>query len=276
MICKLFVVLSILCVGHSLDLAFDSLTCDTSLPTYADDNGITMTCNGSDRCSLGDSSLIMGSLVYNGLENWAVGNNTGYVSAKLQLMTMEYELFEYLPFNFCGDWVVNGNAQNKANGGDCPSDGRYYFAIPYTLPENHDLTTWFATGWEGVSYLKIYKNQGYQSAMLANCKVHFKTFVTGSDEENWYSLPSAAQTTLALFAVLGLMCTCCLCLACRPETKHPTDEDYQTEFSAMEEEDPIMATRTLDEENGSLATEDDLDKRVRKLSLNMKYLQAQK
>lgn len=184
---------------------------------------------------------------------------------------MEYELFEYLPFNFCGDWIVNGNAQEEANGGDCPSDGRYYFAIPYTLPEN-DMSTWFATGWEGVSYLKIFKNQGYQSAMLANCKVHFKTAVTSSGEENWYSLPSAAQTTIVLFAVLGVMFTCVLCMACRPSTKHPTDEDYETDFSAMEE-DPIMATRTTDEENG-VAAEDDLDKRVRKLSLNMQYLQA--
>lgn len=53
--------LSALCLGNALDLTFDSLTCDTSLPAYADDNGITMTCNGSNKCSLGDNSLIMGS-----------------------------------------------------------------------------------------------------------------------------------------------------------------------------------------------------------------------
>lgn len=183
-------------------------------------------------------------------------------------MTIDYQLFHLLPFNFCGDWVAYSHNNAEA----CPGDGYYHFSIPYQLPENDDITTWFATGWEGVSYLKIYASQSEQSTKVAHCKIHFKTFVTGSNEENWYTLPSAAQTTIVLFAILGALFLGCMCLACRPSGKHPTDEDYSSEFKAME--DPIEASRketpppqkkVLDEEKGNL------DETVSRLSLAMNY-----
>jgi hypothetical protein len=52
--------LSLPCLTSALDLEFDSIQCDTKLPAYAEENGITMTCNGSTRCTMGDSAVISG------------------------------------------------------------------------------------------------------------------------------------------------------------------------------------------------------------------------
>ena len=48
----------ILCDG--LDLQFDKIQCDQSLPAYAADGELSVTCSGSKRCSFGDTALISG------------------------------------------------------------------------------------------------------------------------------------------------------------------------------------------------------------------------
>ncbi len=208
-------------------------------------------------------------VIYKGLDAYNLNNTMGYTSAKLQLMTMEYELFKLLPFNFCGEWIMNAAYSYQ----ECPSDGVYHFEVPYKLPESEGISTWFATGWQGVSYLKIYKSQQDASAKLAHCKIHFKTFVTNAGEENWYALPSAAQTTIILFGVLGVLFLIVLCLACRPRRKHPTDDDYATSFKQMEddENDKILAERDEESSRPLSETEKDVEEKARRLAVHMDY-----
>lgn len=211
----------------------------------------------------------MFAVTYKGLDSYNLNNTMGYVSGKLQLMTMEYDLFKLLPFNFCGEWIKNA----AYNYQECPTDGAYHFEVPYQLPEGGGISTWFATGWEGVSYLKIYKSQQEASSLLAHCKLHFKTYVTDSGESNWYALPSAAQTTIILFGVLGVLFLIVLCLACRPSRKHPTDEDYVTNFKQMTDDtatDKVLSERD-EEDNVPADPEEKVEAKARWFSMRMNY-----
>jgi hypothetical protein len=157
-------------------------------------------------------------------------NNTGYASADLNLLSVEYNLFNFLPFNFCGDWVRGGQYNENA----CPYDGQYLFSVPYTLPwDDGDITTWFATGWQGNSNLIIYSAPSEDnSTLLASCTLHWKTYVTRSEsvDEGWKTLPSAAQVAIIMASVLAFMCCCCFYLSCcrrRRRKRHVTDLDYE-------------------------------------------------
>lgn len=151
---------------------------------------------------------------------------------------------------------------------ECPNDGAYHFEIPYQLPESEGMEAWFATGWEGISYLKIYRSESDESAMLAHCKLHFKTYVTDLGEDNWYTLPSAATATIIIFGVLGFLFMIVLCLACRPRRKHPTDDDY----SSMD--DKVTISRT--EDGSHSMPESEYEEKVhqeqaRRLAQKMRY-----
>lgn len=54
------VVLALASVASGLDIAFDYVECDTSLPAYTEPNGITMTCNEKLRCTFGQNATIAG------------------------------------------------------------------------------------------------------------------------------------------------------------------------------------------------------------------------
>lgn len=159
-------------------------------------------------------------------------NSTGYASADLRLLSIEYTLFNYLPFNFCGNWVQT--SQNNMNA--CPYDGTYTFSIPYYLPyDDGDITTWFATGWQGYSDLIIYKygKHSESNEILASCTLHWKTYVTAADEEDgWKTLPSAAQSAIIIVSVAAFMCLSCTYLACcrrrLRRNRHVTDADFAT------------------------------------------------
>lgn len=47
-------------VASGLDLEFDSIECDTTLPAFAEANGIVMTCDGNTRCTFGENATIAG------------------------------------------------------------------------------------------------------------------------------------------------------------------------------------------------------------------------
>jgi hypothetical protein len=53
-------VLAMVSVVSGLDVAFDYIQCDTSLPVYAEPNGITMSCNGETRCTFGQNATFAG------------------------------------------------------------------------------------------------------------------------------------------------------------------------------------------------------------------------
>ena len=209
---------------------------------------------------------------YNDLDQVLLANstdngytNTGYVSAKLQLMTLQYDLFEFLPFGFCGDWITEQNGNNA-----CPGNGTYYFSVPYELPDDNDFRTWFATGWQGTAYLKIFQTRSEDSPLLAHCRLHFRTYVTDNGD---FTLPSAAQATLFLFAILGGMISILVCITCRKkkplaDLKQPimNDDTSTVNFSAYEEEETTIVSQV----------EEDLDERVKNLSVKMSYLRGHK
>lgn len=138
-------------------------------------------------------------------------NNTGYASANLKLLSMEYSLFKYLPFDFCGSWVT----PSEDNGDECPTDGVYGFSLPYVLPwDDQDITTWVATGWQGTTNLVVYSNSSASATTLASCKLHWKTYVTQSSEDGWHTLPSAAHSAIILACIMAAMCLFCTYLTC--------------------------------------------------------------
>lgn len=199
-------------------------------------------------------------VIYDGLIDYNTNSTMGFASAKLQLMTVDYDLFQFLPVNFCGDWVYDANF-------GCPDDGAYTFQVPYQLPNAEGINAWFASGWQGVSYVKIYRAEKATSALLAHCKLHFKTFVTDSGARNWYTLPSAAQATIVLFGILGALFMIVLCLACRPSVKaHPTDPDYNLDYKTMEEDAKTVVTKAADEEEV-----DEVANRAHQMSMRMHY-----
>jgi len=233
----------------ALDIEFDKAVCDQTLPAYIYDGNLEMTCdNGmNSRCTFGSNVQISGMMTYNRLYQHVFNtNNTGYASANLKLLSVEYSLFKMLPFNFCGNWVQLGMYSSHA----CPYDGSYYFSVPYVLPwDDGDITTWFATGWQGYTDLVIYDSPYEEEASkLASCTLHWKTYVTRSDDdEGWRELPSAVQSTIVLASLLACMCCCCFYLSCcRRRRKHVTDIDYaiddgggapRTDFRILKEKD---------------------------------------
>jgi hypothetical protein len=167
---------------------------------------------------------------YNNLAKYTNYNSTGYASANLQMLSLEYELFDLLPFNFCGQWVQNGYGYSNVT---CPNDGYYHFDLTYQLPET-DKTSWFASGWTATSEIMIVSSRGDNPSILADCKLQFHTYVTQSQESEWQSLPSAAVVTLSLVGVVVAMCSVICCLACRKKKKRVTDRDFD-DFQKMQD-----------------------------------------
>ena len=176
------------------------------------------------------------------IQNNSTGSATGYASAKLQMLTLEYELFELLPFNFCGEWVSttsdNGNMTNYA----CPHDGRYTFSIDYTLPENKDKTTWFASGWTATAEIMIHSKRSESSTILADCKLEFHTSVTHNEESSeWKDLPSAATITFGLLSVALFLCMTVCFLACKKKTREGDNEydEFQKYIDSIDDEETV-------------------------------------
>ena len=196
-------------------------------------------------------------MTYNGLDTYGLYNNTGYATAELQLLTVDYELFELLPFNFCGNFVndQSGYYSNTT----CPGDGYYNFHLAYQLPENDDKSTWFATGWTATTEFMIFSSRYQGASILADCKLEFHTSVSQAQQTGeWKSLPSAAIVTLSLLgAGLCMILTICV-LACRPKRKRATDIDYGQDFKRMDETD-------------GESVESDKVQKARKVSVQMRY-----
>lgn len=206
---------------------------------------------------------------------WNQWNTTGYASADLKLLSVEYSLFNYLPFNFCGEWVRSGHY----NSNPCPYDGTYTFTISYDLPwDDGDITTWFATGWQGVSDLTIYKDSTEieSNELLASCIMHWKTYVTQADEsDGWKTLPSAAQAAIIMVSVLAFMLCCCTYLACcrrRSRRRHITDADYAPSGGSGDDTGASKAEFTLfdDEKTRQEKKKKAKDDFVHKINLSLK------
>lgn len=228
------------------------------------------TSSGSSSSSSSSSSQGTSSSSSSSWNSW---NTTGYASADLKLLSIEYNLFNYLPFNFCGDWVRAGQYNNNP----CPYDGTYTFSIPYTLPwDDGDITTWFATGWQGVSDLIIYKEATEEGSpdLLASCQMHWKTYVTQADEaDGWKTLPSAAQTGIILAAIAAFMCCCCMYLSCcrrRKRKRHITDADYAPDLEDTTETSKAEFTLFDDSKSRAAKKKAAKDDMIHKINLTLK------
>jgi len=163
-------------------------------------------------------------------------------------MTLDYELFTLVPIDYCGDWLYDSNY-------GCPNKGIYHFQFQYELPDASGMKAWFASGWQGISYLKVYSADRVTSSLTAHCKLHFKTFVTDSGEKNWYTLPSAAQATIVVFCVLGSIFLIIMCMAWRTSDDFdPNDPEYGSDYKTMDEDGKTVTSRA-DEEAAAAAAE---------------------
>mmetsp|Transcript_11125 Transcript_11125/g.26735 ORF Transcript_11125/g.26735 Transcript_11125/m.26735 type:complete len:272 (-) Transcript_11125:109-924(-) len=245
--------------GQALDIVLGSVKCDESLPVYAFPEDVQMTCNNgeSNRCSFGQDVLIEGSLQYNTLNRYT--NGTGYVSANLRLLSVEYNLLEFYPINYCGDWINTNN--DTDNGMPCPNwNGEHAFVIPYTLPwDDDDITTWFATGWSGVSSLQIRNGNTKGNTLLTDCTLKWHTYVTPSRQEGWKTMPSAAQAGIVLASVLtAFLCCCTYITCCRRRKRHVTDIGYYNAFSEYEVYDEEKPKKTGMDRKKSAATNEQI------------------
>lgn len=167
--------------------------------------------------------------------NQTSDDGLGYASANLRLLSVEYSLFKEFPIDFCGDWVQTYNSTDDDL--NCSKlDGYYYFNIDYVLPsDDDDLTTWFSTGWSGVSNLEAYSDLSDNSTLLADCELHWHTSVTPSNADGWKTMPSAAQAGIVLVSILtAILCCCTYMTCCRRRNKHVTDVGYYNDFEDYE------------------------------------------
>lgn len=231
-LCVLLLAMACISGAGALDIAFDRLQCDESLPVYATSGDIVMTCNdgSSNRCSFGQQANIRGTLQYHGMNETFDG--LGYASANLRLLSVEYNLFNNFEIDMCGDWV---QAYNKTDDDlTCPAvDGYYYFNINYELPyDDDDLTAWFASGFSGVSELTIATGT---SDLLADCTIHWHTYVSASNAEGFKTMPSAAQTGIVLMSIFtAIICCCTYMICCRRRKKSIADISHYSDFAEYE------------------------------------------
>eukprot|EP00980_Cylindrotheca_fusiformis_P011949 scaffold2830_cov131-Cylindrotheca_fusiformis.AAC.70 len=220
--------------AQGLDLSLRNVACDESLPAYISEGDISWKCGEEETsCTMGETVEISGG-------TYTDYDSSGYASANLQILSLQYELFQLLPFNFCGDWVQNSNGYSN---GTCPNDGQYRFDLTYQLPPDDDQTSWFASGWTATSEITIFSSRSDSASILADCKLEFHTSVTHSSQKSaWRSLPSAATVTLSLIGVALFMCMIICCLACRKTKKRATARDFN-EFRKMRDDDGTTSSK---------------------------------
>jgi len=267
MLKSVFALLALFVGSHGLDLELRKVTCDESLPAYISQGDISWECSdGGTRCPMGDTATISGGITYNNLAGYTNYNSSGYATATLNMLTLEYELFELLPFNFCGDWVKNANGYYSNS--SCPYDGYYHFDLSYTLPPNPGRTTWFASGWTATSEIVIFNSRTEGSAILTDCLLEFHTYVSqhtvNANGDEWQAVPSAASVTIVLLGIAVLMCVTICCLACRTRKQRVTDRDF-----GAEEDDGFI--KMGDDGLGVTAQESAAVETARKVSRKMRY-----
>jgi hypothetical protein len=192
-------------------------------------------------------------------------NSTGYATSTLNLLSLEYELFELLPFNFCGDWIKTGNGYYSNS--SCPYDGYYHFDLQYSLPSNAGHTTWFASGWTATSEIMIFNTRTSGASVLADCLLEFHTSVTPSKftsgDDGWKAVPSAAAVALSLLGIAIFMCMIICCLACRTRKKRVTDRDFDESDFVKMADDATADDSTVEGRETALQTARKLGKKMR-------------
>lgn len=155
-------------------------------------------------------------------------------------MTLDYQLFNDVALDFCGSWVTS---QNNANA--CPADGQYSFSLPYQLPSGSQLTSWFATGWQGKANLVVHTTQSNSSAVLANCDLYFQTYTSAqSSASKWNQRPTAFQVFVVLAAIVAIMVSFMFYRACCRRKRKSLEDKSNGEFHSNLQEGLTEAQRS--------------------------------
>jgi hypothetical protein len=194
---------------------------------------------------------------YNGVANTGIQNNVGYLSAELQLMTLEYTFFEFLPVPLCFYNEKAYEFQQEVEGEDgsrrlsdndyanCPNDGSYPFLVTYTLPSaGKGSRSWLASGWSGNGYLRLYAAEN-ENMLIGECQMTVSTYVTkqSSSSSGFFDTPSAAMVAgITIGSLAALLLLCCSCYCCcrrqyRESKKVSLSEDHVTSFRRMTSHD---------------------------------------
>jgi hypothetical protein len=67
-------------VSDALDLSFEKIVCDETLPAYALEDDVHMLCNGDNRCTFGDQTTISGNRKFVRFELLAIACATSLTS----------------------------------------------------------------------------------------------------------------------------------------------------------------------------------------------------
>jgi len=183
--------------ADALDIVVAGVTCDKTLPIYADT--FTMTCNGASRCTLGNTATFAGTLAYNSTDATSIANNVAYITADLNFVTWTFHLLDQFQIDLCNQNLV----ASENNAGECPGDGSYSFSMDYALPNSKDASTWLASGWGGSGTIAMYSTETVSAdSLVGYCTLPMTTAVTSSASSN-YNPPSASTTTgLVIGAIL--------------------------------------------------------------------------
>lgn len=182
-------------------------------------------------------------MYYSKVYKTGLENNIGYLSTDVELLTLKYNLHEFMPVPLCSDYLVaDSNNQNQ-----CPYDGSYGFSVNYKLPSaGEQSTSWLASGWAGSGIMRIYAEED-ESMLIGECTFSMKTYVTPSQTRGFMQAPSAAATVgivLGALAAVALVCLYCYCCISKRKVaqessgddKTVTKDDLSTFFKRLDDE----------------------------------------
>jgi hypothetical protein len=114
------------------------------------------------------------AVYYNSVENSGTQNNQAYMTANLELLTLDFALFDMLPVPLCHDTMV----ADSSNENECPGTGSYDFSVNYTLPgAGSEKTSWLASGWGGKGLIQMFAEVD-DTMKIGECGLDLLTYVT--------------------------------------------------------------------------------------------------
>lgn len=174
---------------------------------------------------------------YSGIGNTGVQDNVAYMSAKLKLWSMDFNLLDMMQVPLCDETMT----ADESNENECPGDGSHNYALDYKLPSaGNGATSWVASGWEGSGLVQMFAEPN-EDMLIGECTLILRTYVTKSNTDTLELTPSASQTAgivLAVAAMLALLIFWCYCCRRKKQNKIAVKdvESDETSFKRMEDE----------------------------------------
>jgi hypothetical protein len=183
----------LLSCATALDVVMRSIRCDKSLPVYVMNRKFKFTCNGKRRCTFGQTALLQGQVIYNGVEDASLYyGSIAFVSAAFDISVDYVNIKDGTEIDLCHSSYVSPVDEAIT----CPSDGRYYFNTTFRLPTYRH--SWWATGWHDSGHFNIYTNY-QETTRIGSCELHYVTKVTS---KSLIHLPPAASVVFFGFSLM--------------------------------------------------------------------------